>query len=212
MNFPFLSRMRNRLVPDSGHEFITVVSGLPRSGTSMMMKMLAAGGLDALTDALRKADASNPKGYFEFERVKKLKDGDREWVDDARGKAVKVISALLHQLPTNYSYKVIFMRRYLHEVLSSQKAMLERNGEQGGNVSDEELAALYRKHLSDVEVWLAHQPHLEVLFVSYNDLLTEPESYLKRVVDFLEVPLDLEAMIQVVDPNLYRQRKLATGK
>ena len=103
---------------------IIVVSGLPRSGTSMMMKMLAEGGLPILTDALREADDDNPNGYYEFELVKKLPDGQNKWLADANHKVVKIISALLEHLPTNYRYKIIFMEREPSEILASQQKML----------------------------------------------------------------------------------------
>jgi hypothetical protein len=110
-------------------ERIVVVSGLPRSGTSMMMKMLEAGGIPVLTDYEREADEDNPKGYFEFERVKNLKDGDDAWLPQAKGKVVKVIAALLTDLPSSYEYEVIFMRRAMPEILASQRQMLIRRGE-----------------------------------------------------------------------------------
>ena len=106
---------------------VTVVSGLPRSGTSMMMKMLDQAGLELVTDRLRQADEDNPKGYFEYEPVKQLaRSADRTWLDDARGKGVKIISTLLRELPAHYNYKVVFMRRDLSEILASQAKMLAR--------------------------------------------------------------------------------------
>ena len=114
------------------NECVIVVSGLPLLGTSMMMKMLIAGGLPALTDGLRVADENNPKGYFELEQVKQLPEGDTGWVQTARGKAVKVISYLLESLPGEVSYRVIFMQRDLDEVLLSQKRMLDRDGKPEG--------------------------------------------------------------------------------
>ena len=107
---------------------VIIVSGLPRSGTSMMMKMLEAGGLKILTDNLREADANNPKGYYEFERVKQMKDGNLAWLPDAVGKVVKIVTGLIIYLPSDYKYKIIFMKRDLNEVLSSQKKMLGRLG------------------------------------------------------------------------------------
>ena len=118
-------------------KFVTVVSGLPRSGTSMMMKMIEAGGIAPLTDKIRRADDDNPKGYFEFERVKKMPDGDTAWVEDAQGKAVKVIAALLEYLPQEYTYKVLFMRRSMDEILASQKQMLIRSEKPTDEISDE---------------------------------------------------------------------------
>jgi hypothetical protein len=187
--------------------YITVVSGLPRSGTSMMMKMLEAGGLPPFTDNIRSADDDNPKGYYEFERVKKLPDGDVEWLPDAQGKVVKVISALLEHLPADYSYRVLFMQRKMGEILASQEKMLERSGKPAGQVSDVQLTEIYTKHLSKVKNWLSSQANFSVLYLDYNMLLVDPRKYSDQVNQFLEGNLDLEDMAAVVDPNLYRQRK-----
>lgn len=185
---------------------ITVVSGLPRSGTSLMMKMLAAGGLPPMTDELRTADEDNPKGYYEFERVKKLKEGDFDWLDQASGRAVKIISALLEYLPPSYHYRVVFMRRDMNEILRSQKQMLVRRGEPTDKVSDEKLAALYQKHLDQIETWLSAQSNFQVTYVSYNHLLSEPEIQLERVKRFLNLDLQSDRMLAQIDPSLYRQR------
>ena len=187
-------------------DFITIVSGLPRSGTSMMMKMLEAGGMEILTDKIREADDDNPQGYYEFERVKKLKE-DRAWLEDARGKAVKVISALLKDLPPSYNYKVIFMRRKLEEVLASQKQMLVRRGEPTDRVSDERLRQLFQKHLQRVAVWLDEQPNFAVIYVDYNEVLDDPVVHVNRINQFLGNTLDVEKMAGVVDKSLYRQRQ-----
>jgi hypothetical protein len=188
-------------------EAVIVVSGLPRSGTSMMMKMLEAGGLQPVSDNLRTADDDNPKGYYEFERVKKLPEGDYGWLPGARGKAVKVISALLEHLPKEYSYKVIFMNRNMDEILASQHQMLIRSKKPTDKVSDEQLAEMYRKHLVKVDAWLKAQPNISVLYVGYNQLLSEPQAKLSQVNQFLGNQLDVEKMAGVVDPALYRQRK-----
>jgi hypothetical protein len=186
---------------------VTIVSGLPRSGTSMMMKMLAAGGMSIVSDELRTADESNPNGYYEFERVKKLKDGDAEWLPDAEGHTVKVISALLEYLPSQYQYQVIFMRREMSEILASQKQMLAQRGESNGDISDEAMAKLFEKHLEQLQGWIVKQPNFKVLFISYNELLQNPEPNIIQVNQFLGGNLDQESMIRVLDKNLYRQRK-----
>ena len=188
-------------------EFITVVSGLPRSGTSMMMKMLEVGGLPPLTDNLRTADEDNPKGYFEFERVKKMPDGDISWVEDAQGKAVKVISALLEHLPPAYTYRVLFMQRKIDEILVSQKQMLVRSGKPTDQVSDEQLAEMYGKHLAKVKAWLDEQTNFSVNYLDYNAMLADPTKYARQVNQFLDNSLNPQEMAGVVDPNLYRQRK-----
>ncbi len=187
-------------------DIITVVSGLPRSGTSLMMSMLQAGGLDTLVDNVRQADEDNPLGYYEFEKVKQLGE-DQAWLQDARGKAVKVVSAHLQDLPPIYTYKVIFMRRKMEEILASQRHMLIRRGEPTDRVSDEEMAALFMGHLERVTNWIARQSHMPVLYIDYNDLLKEPTDDAARVNQFLGGGLDTESMIQAVDPALYRQRR-----
>lgn len=187
-------------------ESIVIVSGLPRSGTSMMMKMLEAGGLAPVTDNIRTADEDNPKGYYELEKVKEL-DKDTSWVADANGKVVKVISALLQKLPSDHSYKVVFMRRTMQEVLDSQRQMLIRRGETPDKVPDEKMAAMFEKHLERIEAWLAEQPNFEVLYVRYNEILENPAEAARQVNEFLGNALDAEAMTSVVDERLYRQRR-----
>ena len=187
--------------------YVTVVSGLPRSGTSMMMKMLEAGGIPPITDHFRTADDDNPKGYYEFERVKKMPEGDKEWVPEALGKSVKVISALLEHLPAEYPYRVIFMRRKMDEILASQKQMLVRSNKPTDAVSDEKLAEMYARHLAKVEAWLKAQPNVAVLYVDYNTMLTSPQEHAEEVNSFLEERLAVEKMVGVIDPSLYRQRR-----
>jgi hypothetical protein len=199
---PFLQR----LFKPTPTQVVTVVSGLPRSGTSMMMRVLDEGGIPPLTDEIREADKDNPKGYYEFERVKKLDEGDTAWVEDAQGKAVKVISALLKYLPEGYTYKVIFMRRKIEEILASQRQMLIRRGEPSDSVSDEELTELFGKHLSQIQAWIDGQPNVEAIHVSYNDVMENPLEQSERINQFLGDTLDVEKMVGVVDQALYRQR------
>ena len=184
---------------------ITVVSGLPRSGTSLMMQMLEAGGLPILTDNLRTADPDNPRGYYELEGVKQL-ERDRSWLPSAVGKVVKVVSPLLRHLPADYCYKVVFMRRDLAEVLASQRQMLERRGRPAPN-EDEAMAATFRRHLAEVESWLAKQPNIEVLYTLYSAVLDQPAVEIGRVNAFFGGGLDTAAMVQVIDHALHRQRR-----
>ena len=186
---------------------ITVVSGLPRSGTSMMMKMLEAGGLPPLTDNLRTADEDNPKGYYEFERVKQLPKGDVAWLPDAQGKVVKVIAALLPYLPGGYHYRVVFIQRAMPEVLASQKQMLIRRGEDPNKIPDDVLAKLFEKHLKQVNDWVSQQPNVERLDVNYNEMLKNPQPFIAQIDAFLGHQLDKAKMAAVVDPSLHRQRK-----
>jgi hypothetical protein len=184
---------------------IIVVSGLPRSGTSMMMKILAEGGLPIVTDELRRADDDNPNGYFELESVKQMSAGNVEWLAHAGGKVVKVISALLEYLPSQYSYKVIFMEREIKEILASQRKMLARRNETS-TIDDSEIEAQFRKHLAIVKPWLIRQPNMDVLYVSYNALMSDPEPLCRRVVEFTGAPLNLDRMLGVPNAQLYRNR------
>lgn len=188
------------------HEFITLVSGLPRSGTSMMMKMLEAGGLSVVTDGIRTADEDNPEGYYELERVKKL-ESDQSWLPEARGKVVKLISALLKHLPETERFKVVFMRRKMDEILASQKQMLVRRGKPTDVTPDQQLATFFERHLRQVGEWMATRPNVEVLYVSYNDLVQDPAPHAERVAAFLDCGLDAAKMTTVVSDRLYRQRR-----
>jgi hypothetical protein len=188
-------------------DVITIVSGLPRSGTSMMMRMLEAGGLPALVDGIRQADDDNPLGYYEFERVKKVKE-DQDWLNDARGKVVKMVLSLLVDLPHRYTYRVVFMRRRLEEILASQRHMLLRNAKPWSEGDDARMTGLYQAHLRQMEAWIARQRHLTALHVSYNELLTNPREQADRVNAFLGSTLDVARMVSVVDANLYRQKSL----
>lgn len=185
---------------------ITIVSGLPRSGTSMMMRMLEAGGLPSLTDNLRTADLDNPKGYYEFERVKQMDRGDTAWLATAQGRVVKVISALLQHLPATYAYKVIFIERHMDEILASQRKMLAHRNENVEDLSDAEMTALFEKHLREIRQWLAQQPNFQVLYIHYSDLLSEPAAQSAQVNQFLGGSLDVNKMASVIDPTLYRNR------
>jgi hypothetical protein len=184
---------------------IIIVSGLPRAGTSMMMKMLAEGGLLILTDAIRGADDDNPNGYYEFELVKKLPDGQNQWLADANHKVVKIISALLEHLPANYRYKIIFMEREPREILASQQKMLT-NRSQKSEISDAEMQEQFQKHLAAIKYWLARQPNMEVMYVDYNKMMSGPENYCQAIADFLGVPVDVSRMLAVPNERLYRNR------
>ncbi|MEP7015239.1 MAG: sulfotransferase family protein [Verrucomicrobiota bacterium] len=187
-------------------DFITVVSGLPRSGTSLMMQMLAAGGVPPLTDELRVADESNPRGYLEFDPVKRLRS-DHSWLDQARGKSVKIIHLLLPELPVGgaYTYRVVFMQRPIEEVLASQRTMLARQGKIAGN--DAVLARVYSSQLEQTEKWLASHAEFTRLPLSYHSVLKNPAAAAQEINDFLEGELDVFAMAAAVDPALHRERK-----
>jgi hypothetical protein len=188
--------------------YVVVVSGLPRSGTSMMQKMLEAGGVTPLVDQVRAADENNPNGYYEFERVKALKDGDKNWLVEAQGKSVKVISALLQYLPPTYNYRVLFMQRNLDEILASQHKMLVDRGEPAGTVSDEEMMRLFQAHQLQVSTWLEKQKNFRTLNVYYNALLQDPLPQSESINQFLDGRLQVDEMVKVVDPQLHHQQRI----
>lgn len=171
----------------------------------MMMKMLAEGGLEVVSDALRTADDDNPNGYFEFEPVKQLSEGQAQWLAEAGGKVVKIISSLLEYLPRAYHYKIIFMERELQEVLASQQKML-RNRQEQSAVDDAEMRAQFEQHLAAIKYWLARQPNMDVMYVSYNAMLADPRAYVARIAEFVGLPLDAGKMLAVPSPSLYRNR------
>lgn len=172
----------------------------------MMMRMLEAGGVPPLTDSVREADEDNPGGYFEFEPVKRLEQ-DASWIDDARGKAVKVVSERLAHLPDTHRYRVIFMVRKIEEVLASQRTMLERRGlEARGGPADERMGEILLRHLDETVLWLEAQENFEALFVSYNQIFVKTREHVRRIGSFVGSDLDEEAMVATVNPDLYRQR------
>jgi hypothetical protein len=188
-------------------EFLTIVSGLPRSGTSMMMRMLQCGGLPVLTDEVRTPDDDNPNGYYEFEAVKQTKS-DPSWLEGSEGKAVKMIYRLLYDLPSTRSYRVLFMRRHLDEILASQRVMLQRHGMADG-VSEEQMSKLFRAEIDSFYQWVKRQAHVEMIDVDYNRMLQNPRPETERVNSFLGNILDVDMMASVVDGSLYRNRKPA---
>jgi hypothetical protein len=186
-------------------EEIIIVSGLPRSGTSLVMQMLLAGGLPVLTDKVRKPDKANPKGYYEHEIVKDLQN-QPEIIREATGKAVKVISHLLQYLPPEYSYKVIFTRRNLDEVLDSQEKLLAHL-KKSGSAERDHFKGIYLKHLNEVSKQLANRSNTDTLYLQYKEIITNPDSASQAIAQFLGQELDILQMQQVVDPVLYRNRR-----
>ncbi|GAB4109732.1 MAG: hypothetical protein Kow001_10100 [Acidobacteriota bacterium] len=185
---------------------VTIVSGLPRSGTSMTVKMLEAGGLPVYTDRARRPDIDNPGGYYEFERVKRLaEESDKRWVAECRGKVLKVISFLLPDLPSELAYRVVFMSRDLDEVVASQNKMLQRRGEL--LQEDGVVRRMFEDHLLRIRRWIAQQPNFRLLEVPYADVVRSPQTQAHRIRDFLGDPrLDVLKMAEVVNPELYRNR------
>ena len=188
-------------------DFITVVSGVPRSGTSMMMSMLDAGGIKPLIDGIREKDEDNPKGYYEFERVKKLKE-DQGWLDDAKGMVVKVISQLLLDLPAGHQYKIIFMRRNINEILASQKQMLIRRGTfKEDGVKDEDMGKMLLMHVDQVMKKVHSQDFMGIIEVDYNQMLKDASQSITQINAFLGGDMDTKAMSDAIDQKVYRQRK-----
>jgi hypothetical protein len=184
---------------------ITIVSGLPRSGTSLMMQMLVAGGMTPLSDGERVADADNPRGYLEWERIKTLPK-DPGCIAEAEGKVVKVISRLLLSLPGSHDYRVIFMQRPLAEVLASQDEMMRRRGTYKEGANPAAMAAAFEKHLREVYAWMGSKPNVKSIRVAYQDTLRHPREISGGLAEFLGIALNIEAMTQQVDDSLYRNR------
>lgn len=174
----------------------------------MMMQVIEAGGLPVLCDHIRSEDDDNPRGYYEFEPVKKTRI-DPSWVPGARGMVVKVIYSLLYDLPVDYQYRVVFMERSMVEVLASQKKMLERRAQAGGGVPENKMAALFRSQLTKFEHWISNQNNFSMLRVGYADMIADPETAVDRVNAFLGGSLNRDAMMAAVDPDLYRNRRRA---
>ncbi len=183
---------------------IVIVSGLPRSGTSLMMQMLDQGGLSVVTDNVRTADPDNPRGYYELEQVKTIKR-DVSWLPATRGKAFKMVSQLLYELPSNEHYRVIFMERDLDEVILSQEKMLARLGKTAAPSG--EIKRHFAGHLERLREWLAGRPNMMALYIRYRELVERPEVQSARISEFLGGRVDADRMAKTVEPSLYRNRK-----
>ena len=193
------------MAENPGNPYVTIVSGLPRSGTSMMMQMLAAGGMPVLADDARAPDPDNPRGYFEFGPAKRTaRDG--RWVGGAVGKAVKVVHLLVPALPAGYEYRVVFMCRDVREVLASQAEMLRRLGRRGADLRPARLAEVFAGQLRRAREWVAGRAHFAALDVDYGQVVADPAGQAARVNRFLDGRLDEARMAAAVDPALYRRR------
>jgi len=198
---------------------ITIVSGMPRSGTSMMMQMLEAAGLEIATDGERSADEDNPKGYFELDDVKRIR-ADASFLEATVGKVVKIVAPLLPHLPKKFDYRIIFMERELEEVLASQRTMLERNQRAAARANDEALKRAYSRQLRQVKIWLARQSNISTAFVAHRISVETPMITAASVEEFLfgagnegtnatwpAVENErIERMARVVDAGLHRQQ------
>jgi hypothetical protein len=184
---------------------ITVVSGIPRSGTSLMMQMLSAGGMEVLTDGQRTPDPNNPRGYYEFELVKSLARNP-EVIAEAEGKVVKVISSLLTSLPRNFEYRVIFMRRPLEEIVASQDRMLGRLGKTVPTIKIDSVIGAFERHLQQIRDWLPRQSNISVLYLDYAVVIEDVTREASKIASFLDRELDIRAMTAQVELSLYREK------
>jgi len=191
--------------PACERDFLTIVSGLPRSGTSMMMSILQAGGIPLMIDEVRKADEDNPRGYFELEAVKKTKQ-DASWLRASHGKAVKMVYRLLRELPDPYRYRVVFMQRDLGEVHASQETMLERLDKKSQSMQRAEFEQLFAGELKRILSWTDSKANFETLEVSYAETVSNPRPHIEAISAYLGGGLDIDAMQAAVEPTLYRKR------
>ncbi len=199
--------LKRKLFAGDRGEPIVIVSGLPRSGTSMMMNMLHGGGLSVMSDGEREADIDNPKGYFEYERVKDLEtETDKSYVREGRGKVLKVISFLIKDLPDDNDYDIIFMRRDLGEVLKSQAKMIDRLGTSDTDADDEAMKEAYRNDIVRTRLLCKKRPNMRLLEVHYKSTIEDADATAEKVNAFLGGRLDLASMKAAVDGSLYRNR------
>jgi hypothetical protein len=190
-------------------EFL-IVSGLPRSGTSLMMQMLRAGGIAPMTDEQRAADEDNPEGYWEWEAIKDLPK-DPSIIERAHGKAVKVISALLPSLPGNHRYVVIYMVRPAEQVVDSQWAMLARRG-RSPRSERQHLVDVQQRHSEQIRQVLRKSPRVRLLEVSYPELVADPATVISRLAELLPGAFTPgPAVAACVKPALFRNRGAASG-
>jgi hypothetical protein len=190
--------------PADRSQTVTIVSGLPRSGTSMMMQILNAAGIEPYTDGCRTPDEDNPRGYFEHQRATRLHE-DSAWLPEARGKAVKVVAHLLPRLPLDQQYRIVLLHRNLDEVVASQRAMLDRRGRSGDSLTDAELAQVYAGQLVRIQQWLRRAPGVQVLTVNYVHALADPAGTVARLAAFLGEPFNQSRAAAAVEPALRRQ-------
>ncbi|MBY9007851.1 MAG: sulfotransferase domain-containing protein [Candidatus Lokiarchaeota archaeon] len=186
---------------------LIIVSGIPRSGTSLIMQMLRAGGMDILSDHKRKADKNNPKGYLELQAVKNLFK-DNSCLVKQTGKVVKVISHLLIYIPKNQLYKIIFINRNINEIIKSQQKMLRENTKNYSKT----LKKAFKKELSNVKLWINNQPNIELLNLNFKDIIKNPEKEINNIIKFLNISLNREKMINIIEPSLYRNEIMKKAK
>lgn len=181
-------------------QIITIVTGLPRSGTSLMMQILNKSGLEILSDGVRQKDISNPEGYYELEAVKGIVK-DNSFLKNAVGKVVKIVAPLPMFLDKTLHYRVIFMRRDIEEILRSQEKMLNKDQ----SAEREKFSAIYNTHIQKTYQFfeLNKIPFQDVY---YKDLIADPEVELKKIIQFLNLECGWNDLAQVVNPELYRNK------
>jgi len=184
--------------------FVTIVSGLPRSGASMLIRLLAAGGMPVVADAARPPHEDDPYGWFEEPRGGQP-PVTAAWLGQARGRAVGIVSPLLPHLPSTLAYRVVFAKRDLREILAAQHTAHARRGTPPPPADDARILALCERHLEQIDAWLAAQEHVRVLDVEFADVLAMPAVQAARLAAFVGGGLDVEAMARAVDPRLHRQ-------
>ncbi len=200
-------KTNNQKSESSGKTFL-LVSGLPRSGTSLMMQMLDAGGIHPQTDGIRVADENNPRGYYEWEAIKKI--GQHPEILDApaiEDKAIKVISMLIPALPKNHQYKIIFMMRPIHQIVASQSKMIDRLGTDGSEIEPDKIAARLERHRSQILQLLENQENFELIDVDYETLLKDTENQIARIIEFIDDQrLDADQMPNAIEHHLHREK------
>jgi hypothetical protein len=188
-------------------EYIFIVSGLPRSGTSLLMSLVGQLGVPLLTDDVRKPDSSNPKGFFEYEPVKTMYKGENRWLEFAKGKCVKIISPLLPYLSPQYNYYVLFINREIREIIKSQKVM--RNVTDANNiVDDSKLMENYKRHLMTTERWLSSQKNIQVIYFDFNKIIAKSPEELEKLIKSFQ-PFNIKNnndVFHIIEQDLYRNR------
>jgi hypothetical protein len=185
---------------------IIIVSGLPRSGTSMLMNILKENSIEILEDKTKEADEYNPKGYFEFQPVSELPEGNITWLEQAEGKAVKVTSYFLHHLPAKYEYKVLFMERKIEEIVKSQQKTVAEEGKKFHKKEIKMMEDYFQDHIKQTKTWISLQPNFTVRYLSYNRIIENPKQFLPLISEFLELELKEESFTKIVDSSLYKER------
>ncbi len=194
--------MNSDPIKDKLKDLLIVVSGIPRSGTSLLMQILQAGGMEVLADKKREPDRNNPKGYLEYEAVKRLAK-DNSCLRNQTGKAVKVISHLLKHLPDGHKcYKIIFINRDMNEIIKSQRRMLKKDEKK----YSKPLIKAFLKELKEVKKWVEKDPNKQLLNLDFRDVIKHPLREIEKIIRFIDAPLDKEKMKDAVDPSLYRTK------